>query len=450
MADQRHPSPEALFPKDRELLHHLTCPVCGRWDLDQALVEPAPYPEDGTWAEETREIDGGFWKRLEAKAPWVAAEASRRREEAEALFRELTALPPERRERAIQAARFRSLDLLEDLLAAGREAQRTGPEEAKSLAACAVLLAQALGDEHPDEARPALVRALCLEANAARLRGDRLRAEAAVEEAAGFVTDLEDRAEHCRTVALLRWERGHADEAAALLERAWGLYRLLEDADAQAVCAALLGLLHAEQAWHGSALLFLLRAWRDLDRGACPELALRAGLALAQAFAIERQPERAREVLREAWRLQKRVSDGAEGIRACWHEARVLSRLGQVEEARHLLTSARDRLAEEGSLPEAFLVSLDLAVLHAEAGELAEIPALAAVLEARFSGAPKPAKRPASLPQHLALARDVLLGFHDEAAAGKPNLRDAAEGVAAVQRRTFRLLGLPLRPIPFV
>jgi hypothetical protein len=382
-------------------------------------------------AEETLEIAGGFWKRLEEQ---------RRREEAEALFRELASLPPERREAAAEGGRFRSPGLVEPLLSAGREAQLAEPEEARSFAACAVRVAAALIDADPEAARPALARALCLAANAARLRGDAAGAQAAAAQAAGFLDGLDDRAEYCRTVALVRWERGFPDEAAALLERAWGLYGLLEDGGAQAACAALLGLLHAEQAWHGSELVFLVRAWRDLDRRARPELALRAGLALAHAFAVGRQPERARAVLREAWRLQRRVTDAAEGIRACWHEARVLSRLGQVEEARHLLASARDRLAEEGSLPEAFLASLDLAAIHAEAGEAAAIPALAARLEAELAGA-----------RHLDLARDALLAFHEEAVSGSlPKPRDAAEGIAAAQRRAFRLLGVPPRPVPFV
>lgn len=432
---------EPLTPEDRELLHTLTCPMCGGWDLEGVLGGPAVFPEGATGEEETREIDGGFWQRLEAKAPWIAAEAKRRREEAEALLQELAAIPPERREETAGAERFQSLDLFESLVMAGREAQLADPEEARSFARCAVRVATGVLKVDPEEARPALVRGLCLAANVARLRGDLGEVEASAAQAARLLDSVEDRAEYCRTLALLRWEQGRPDEAHALLERAWSLFRLLEDSDAQAASAALMGLLHAEQAWHASALPFLVRGWRDLDRRAYPELALRAALALAYGFALADQPERAREVLREVWELQRRVS-GAAGIRACWQQARVLSRLGHGVEARHLMVSVRDRLAEEGSLPEAFLVSLDLAVLHAEAGELKQLPILAAVLEARCSGAVSPGE--------LGRLCAGFPGFRTEAFAGRAALRKAAEDAAAVHLCNFRRLGLPVRPVPFI
>jgi tetratricopeptide (TPR) repeat protein len=429
-----------LTPDDREEFHTLTCPLCGRWGLEGLFLGAAVSPKDATEGEETGEIDGGFWRRLEEKAPWLAAEAERRRKIADELLAELAPLPPGDREAAAGAERFRCLDLFELLATAGRDAQLASPEEARSFAECAVRVAAGVLDVDPEEGRPALARALCLAANAARLRGDFGEAESALARAVRLLDGVEDRAEYCRALALVRWEQGRADEAHALLERAWSLFRLLEDADAQAASAALLGLLHAEEGWHASAMPFLVRGWRDLDRGAHPELALRTGLALAYAFALAGDGGRAREALREVWQLQRRVS-GAEGTRACWQQARVLSHLGDGVEARYLLRSVRDRLAEEGSLPEAFLASIDLAVLHAEAGELKEIPGLAAVLEARFAGA--------VFPEELARLWAGFPGFQAEAFAGRAALRKAAEEVMAVQRRAFRRLGRPLRPVPF-
>jgi hypothetical protein len=69
------------------------------------------------------------------------------------------------------------------------------------------------------------------------------------------------------------------------------------------------------------------------------------------------QEERARSVLEESWRLFSQVTEPAEMLRVYVWEGRMLARLGNREEAAHVLESVRRRqLLAEPSPAEAALV----------------------------------------------------------------------------------------------
>src|SRR6185295_7359662 len=104
-------------------------------------------------------------------------------------------------------------------------------------------------------------------------------------------------------------------------------------------CLTLLGLVLQEEGDQGEALSLLRRGWAEMDRDGWPLLALRAGLVLASCLAQAEQTERARQMLREAWRLFGEVSDPREMIRVYWLEGRALARLGDREEAIQVLES---------------------------------------------------------------------------------------------------------------
>jgi len=419
-----HPGPEDA-PDD--LLHLLTCPTC-RTQAIGRLLDERPAPD----ADDTREeIYAGAFARMAREAPELIERARRRREEMEALAAELMGAPPGRRSRMLQRTRFRKPELLDWLLEVSHARQLSDPGQAAHLARLAARLATLLrGDP---EAMAALPRAFCLAANASRLEGRRAAADAALIRASLFLTDPAERAFYCRTLAVLRWEQGRADEARALLQHAAQLYTGEGLAHEAALCWTLQGLHLLEIGESGDALPLLVRGWAGVERDLQPLLALRGGLALAVCLAKVDQRDRASGVLREVWPLYSRVKDAAEMVRVYAWEGRALAVLGDTEEAMHLLDSVRHKLLNEPALAETTLTALDLARLLAANGRAAEIEPLAADLEAHF---PETAVR--------AIATEGLRSL----AAASGALEETGYAIEITLRRAFRICGERMRPLP--
>jgi tetratricopeptide (TPR) repeat protein len=421
------PRPEEA-PAD--LLHLLTCPTCRSHAIGRLLGEGSTPDADDT----QEEIYAGAFARMARETPELIERARRRREAVEALAAELMEAPPGRRSRRLQAARFRNPELLDWLLEVSHARQLSDPAQAAHLARLAARLAALLrGDP---EAMAALPRAFCLAANASRLDGRRAAADAALVRASLFLPDPAERAFHCRTLAVLRWEQGRADEARALLQHATHLYTTEElDRDA-ALCWTLLGLHLLETGEPGDALPLLARGWSGMERDLQPLLALRGGLALAACLAKVDQRDRASGVLREAWPLYSKVKDAAEMVRVYAWEGRALAALGQAEEAMHLLDSVRRKLLDEPALAEATLTTLDLALLLAANSRSAEIDSLVADLEARFPG--------------TALRKVALEGLRALTHQTHGTLAEAGYAIEVTLRRAFRICGERMRPLPVV
>jgi tetratricopeptide (TPR) repeat protein len=410
-----------------DLLHLLTCPTCRAWAIAR-LLEPVGTNEDET----PGEYDAVF-ERLEAPSA-AAIEASRvRRAKVETLREELLQIPDKPRLQAVRQARFHSMDLLDHLLEESHASQLTEAAKGAELAALAFELADAMEDK--EGASAALPRSLLLEANALRLLGDRSGAEVRLGQAAAFLSDRMDRAFYCRVVGLVRWEDGRTDEGAAVLGHAVKLYQAEGLEPEVGACLALCGLLEVEEGQLANALPRLTYAWAAMDREIRPLFALQTGLALARCLAEVDQGARARSVLREVWGFYSEVKDNADMLRVYWGEALALARLQEWDEAIHMLESVQLKLVDDGSLAEAALLSLDLALVLAEAGRSDEILSLAASLPADFIGSP----------QAASALRDIAgLGK-----GRKPNLRASATLSRVTLLRTFRLCDLSIRPLPF-
>ena len=413
-----------------DLLHLLTCPTCRNWAIGRLLDRHSSAPDDDTQPE----IYAGLWERLEERTPEVIELARRRREKVDCLFAELTQAPAADRTGLLHQVEFLSLDLLEKLLEESHAGQLADPARAAELACLASHLAKLFGKAE-DEAAAALPRAYCLGANARRLEGRLRTADGMLAKAARCLYDRLERAFYCRTLALLRWEQGRADEAMAIFQHAACLYAAEGPEREVGCCLTLLGLVLQEEGDPGEALTLLSRGWAEMDRDGRPLLALRAGLVLASCLAQAEQTERARHVLQEAWQLFAEVSDPREMIRVYWLEGRALARLGDRDEAIHVLESVRRQLLAEPSPAEAALVSLDLALSLAEGGHAGEIEALAEALQSTFPDTPA-----------MSPAADLLraLSRYD----GEHRLREAARATAGL-RRMFRLHGPRLKPLPF-
>jgi tetratricopeptide (TPR) repeat protein len=414
---------------ETELLHLLTCPDCRRRAIDGLLKESASAGE-----EEDTHDDSPLSARLEDGDLHHFKEIQARKVEAERQVEVLMGMSEEERLGALQVPGFRNSEFLDTLLEQCHARQLLNPRQAAEIGRLAAQLAADLLEEEEGPVEP-LHRALCLEMNALRLAGE------VTEEHLGRMavspSSREDRAFYCRLLALVRWEQGRADEAAALLEYAEELYRNGLPSE-QGVCFALLGLLAAEEDNVGDALPYLYQGWALMDRDLRPQLALRVALSLSFCFAAASQEEQARCFYNEALRLLPALRDPEETVRVMWLQARVLARLGQKGEAKHLLQSVLRALGAENSLAEAVLAGLDLALLSdsAKMGTLVEYlgsinfepldgPVLDLVLDALYALEVYSAK-----PERIALERKVIA------------IRDSL-------RRTFRVRGLPMKPLPF-
>ena len=398
------------------LLHVLTCPRCRSLVIGRLLDQCAAPDEDDTLAE----YEPVFAALLEKNAEILDA-ARARRKDAEHLLGELLGLPPRKRTRAMRAARFQSVALLDLLLEGSHAQQISDPLSAADLGLLAYRLGESLG--HEADAYAAIPRALSLAANARRLQGALRRADHLLAKGAGFLRDQVDRAFHCRVAGLIRWEAGRTDEGGALLDRALLYYSANDLVGEQGCTLALIGLLDEEQGPTALALPNLLKGWALMDRQTRPGFAVRVGLTLALCLADADQSERARSLLREVWQLSSHVTDASEWLRIYWGEARVLGRLGEVTEAMDMLSSVRERLEAEGSEAEADIVSVDQDLLLAEAGRLEETESLKTLLPEGFVLAPP----------------------------NEPELRwrDVAALPRAELYRVFRLGGYPMKPLPF-
>lgn len=427
--------PSLAAPDDSELLHLLTCPICRSWVIGRLLERNAEAGEDpGGTVASYEEV----FVRLEERVPELFEQKRSERAEDERLLAEILRAPRGSRLRKIRGARFRRPGLMDLLLDRSHEDQLTDPRLAGDLADLAARLATLLTEEK-DMPPSALSRAFCLGASSCRLRWDFKGAEEKIARAASFLTGTPDRAFYSRTVALLRWEQGRADEAAALLHHAARLYLLDGLPEEESTCLALLGLLQAEEPVPGNALALLHEGWAGMDRELRPLLAVRVGLALALLLAESGHKEKTRSLLREIWRFHAQVTDPEEMVRVYWFEARVLARLGDREEARHLLEAVFRKLLEKKSLAESTLVAMDLALLLVETGHPEEVRPLAANLESAFAGAPA-----------LVLASAALGDFADLIDGGEPQVREIAAATLSGLFRAFRAGGVWMKPIPFV
>ena len=416
-----------------DLLHLLTCPTCRSWAIGRLLDQCSARQEDET----QEELYAGMWDRLEERTPELIEEIQRRAATVDRLFAELMQAPPGRRLRLVQKARFRSLDLLERLLEESHAGQLAEPARAAELARLAARLARLFG-EGDEEAAAALPRAYSLGANARRLEGRPKAADVLLAKAVPFLAGCMERAFYCRTLALLRWEQGRADEAEALLQHTACLYAT-EGLDREVgACLVILGLVLLEEGRQGDPLALLARGWAEMDRDGRPHLALRGSLALAALLAQSDLGERARGLLSEAWRLSAQVAEPADMLRIYWWEGRVLARLGNREEALHMLESVRRQLLAEPSPAEAALVSVDLALVLAESGRADEIEALAEALWSSFPAVPA-----------MLLAAQHLSAVAILARGGETRLREATAKTAITLRRIFRACGLCIKPLPF-
>jgi hypothetical protein len=415
------------------LLHLLTCEHCR--ENTAVLLE-----ENLGCGREPAEF-ASFWNRLAQDLPPLLDEARERFAESQELLADLLARPD--LFTAAQDERFHSPFLLELLLEAGQQIQTRSPEQAEQLAGVAALLTGHLHGNDVREEEVALwrARAAALSGNARRLLGRWKQAEEAFRSTAFYLRltwgpGLET-ASFCRSFGLLRWEQGRLEEAEALLRQGARTFGEMGLTGEEGATQALLGLLSLERDRPDRAIRLLQGGLLGLDPGARPWLVVRAALSLALALATTGKGDRATTVL-EGLRRRRGGLDERELVRADWLEGKVYAGLGLREPAAHRLDGVRLLLLAEGSLPEAVLCSLDLAVLKTEAGREPEWPRLLRDLETAFAAEK-------GLDSTLRIAR----AFAAATEGLTPVPRQQVVDAAAALRKMYRLRGDRVEALPF-
>jgi len=375
----------------------------------------------------------GLWARLDVRLPRLLAEGERERREAERLFRDLVSFNPAERLAALEDARFHRPVVVDRLLEGAQGALPSDPSLAEQLATLANAVADRLADA--DETMGGRARAACWIAHARRIGGDPAGAEQALAEATLYAAYSDEQAQLCRALALLRWEQGRLDEAAALLEHAAELWAGEELVHELGACQVLRALLKVEVGKARDAVGMLQDG---LPLLVDPWLTVYGGLALALGLAERGQAKRARQQRAESERLVPLVPAAAY-LFARHLEAKVALSLGEHDAAQGLLEEVRREALERRWLPEAAVATLDLARLDVERGTDRETAKKrASELEAAFTGA-----------EGLDGLMCALRGFPDQLPVGE-SLPELTAALEATCLRLLRLRGVRSAPLPFV
>jgi tetratricopeptide (TPR) repeat protein len=284
--------------------------------------------------------------------------------------------------------RFLNPKLSELLVEACHTALPFEPRRAFFLSSLAVELCRLLSENVVEPEVQVMCRALCLGSHACRLLGQHEAAEGLLEMGAYMAQDLAARGFFCRAVALLRWDQGRTEEAAALLSQSGKRYEELGDTGEEAACLALLGLLHTEQEEIDLAEPLLLKARRGLVSQRRPWLTAQSCLSLALCFALTDRLVEARHLREGAWNLFSAVQNKEALFSLLWREAQVAEALGDLAESGQLFESVRRHFIAEGRLPEAALVTVQLGMSLVRQGRAEETRVYAADLAAAFGGRP--------------------------------------------------------------
>ena len=364
----------------------------------------------------------------------------RRRQALERLRDELLSLPEEERQDRLVERRYRDPQLFDVLLEAGHGALPGDPRRAAEILSLATGLAALLdedGELGPETGAEGLSRALCLAGTARRLLSDFEKAEAAFERAGCVPVSAAGRGFFCRALAVLRWDQGRTEEAAALLHHAQRRFAEAQDVREEAACLALLGLLYVDDADPVRAVSLLRQASQGIDSKRSPWLAAQCCLGLAFCHAYAGEPDKARSARETAHQFYGKLSD-EEDLLTRWLEGRVAALAGETAEAAALMEAVRPWLLGRRRLPEATFATIDLALLWIESGRAAEARGLVEELKATFADQP-------AVPELEGLLEAVA----EDGAAGRLD-RETWGCMTLPLRMALRWQGVSLWPLPFV
>lgn len=373
------------------LLVHLSslCSSC-----QQAFLKAAqPRTPGGEWLRELHRkgaaegltvqeaIEKAVARVHEAKAEVYRPGAS---EDGQALFEAFLDLPASERPRWVEAqpAEVAALVLGRRILALSRERAAADPEESITLARLAARCGAKIFPLriHGLLAKDLRALAAAVEGNGYRLLGDYPMAIACFCDADGLVVggtgDPVTFAEvHSYRASLLR-DQSRLPEAAAYARRAAVVFKKVGEHHLAGRAYLKLSVIQHTMDDHGKAVAAAWDALSLLDPEQDPQTVQFAYENLALYVSEAGDPARAREILAE--------HPSPEGcpehfrLMRTWHEYLIAAKLGEQAEAIAGLEEVRDAFAALGDAPNAATATLDLALLHGEAGDAAAMGRTAA------------------------------------------------------------------------
>ena len=297
-----------------------------------------------------------------------------------ALLQELLCEPPARRRERIRSdSRFHLVKLCQRLQAESREAWAADPARAVELADLAVAASERLDAGIYGEVLVADTRALAWAylGNALRIASDLRRAEQALDRAEDLYrslgSDLLTEAEILGFQASLHNTQGRFDEAARLLDRSFDLYREAGDRHQQGRTLILKGMVVGEGPRLREAIRLLRRGLAYIDTAREPRLVLAARHNLIWFLNDMGRHQDALTMLDLSRSLYLEVGNRMHLVRLRWLEGRIALGLGRLDAAERSLSLAREAFLEQGISFDAAMVSLDLAMVHAQRGDASAV-----------------------------------------------------------------------------
>ena len=367
---------------------HLSLEVMAKWlagDLEPEILQTQVVPHLLAGCSVCRERYDEIQRLKEDLGHWDERVAVFEGQEAPALVAELTSLPFDEQLGRIRAdSRFQSWAVCQILLRKSLEAAFEEPAQAVNLAELGVLIAQRLGPAYdPSWVLDLEARAEACLGNARRVLGELRSAETAFRRAEACLAESttgnpQARAEVLDLKASLRLAQKRLDEAFRLLEEASSLSR--ETGDEHALGTALLkkAKILEETGDLESAVELLRTAVAKIDPSRSERLSVYALHNLVWTLTTAGHHDEALAMLPDVQVRFQSIARPIDFIRLRWAAGRIAAGLGRRDEAEMIFLGVRQEFLRHGMGYDAALVSLDLAILHAQDRRTAELKQLAA------------------------------------------------------------------------
>jgi tetratricopeptide (TPR) repeat protein len=384
----------SLSRQHLEVVEHLTgCATCRRRfqglvrqrALSKQTADVLPWPRRATDYGPALDDSG---QALLSRERAMAKERS----EAPGLFVELAAYPCEQRELLVQnSARYHTWGLFELLIERSLEVGIRSPAYAEDLGLLALRLSDHLDPAHygPPLIEDLRARAWGYIGNSCRLRSDLPGADEAFSAAYGHLRkgtqDPLERAILLDLEASLRRDQRRFEQALKLLRRAVAIFLQSDQRHRAGRSLVNLSTVHHYAGDPEGSIPILSQALELIDPEQEPRLLLCARHNLIDDLAEAGRHLDAQRLYRETRTLYRSFPDAWSQNRRKWVKGKIAHGLGQMEQAESLFLAARDGFIGEGIPFDTALVSLELAILYAEQGRMADLKRLASEMVPIFS-----------------------------------------------------------------
>jgi tetratricopeptide (TPR) repeat protein len=322
--------------------------------------------------------DEAFDRALSGVAEKLAGLSREARSAGDLLAEILREPAPGRQRRIRDDERFHSLKLCQLLREHSRERWLSEPGAAPESAELAVGVSEHLDPARYGAALTADARALAWAylGNALRITSDFRRGERALGQAWSHHRrgsgDLETEGELLGFTASLKFRQGRFAEALRTVDQAIAVACSLGDDHREGALGLKKGIFLTESGRPGEAILAIRRGLLQIDAAKDPRLLLIGKLDLASLFVECGEHREAGRLLGDLRALHGRYRGYEDGVvlaRIGWAEGEFARNLGHFTEAERHLSATREFFLHQELGVDVVLISLDLAEMHARAGQ---------------------------------------------------------------------------------